>query len=241
MSYNPQIPPQDSEELLPFLSEEFTKVAEEYNNLKEGVWGISSQMPDKIKKGMVKVFDGTNVDPQGIGLQTLYFVNENFDWKALATVDVVQDLQENFENTIEGINDRLDAMEASFTAAITAVNGRVDNLETLFTNAIGETPWTTITYSNGWSNAISSAYRRYAKGVDLIIQANIGTRADTTVIATLPVGLRPAVTCAFPVFVDRPTGQSPLPRFHVNPNGTITCHGIPSGARVCDTTIRVPL
>lgn len=72
MAYNPQVPPQDSEELLPYLNDEFLRVAQAFNANQNGEWEINYKIPKKYKPGTVKYFDGVNANPLGTGLEGLY-------------------------------------------------------------------------------------------------------------------------------------------------------------------------
>lgn len=72
MAYNPQVPPQDSEELLPYLNDEFLRVAQAFNSNQNGEWEINYKIPKKYKHGTVKYFDGVNANPLGTGLEGLY-------------------------------------------------------------------------------------------------------------------------------------------------------------------------
>lgn len=67
MAYNPQIPPQTNEDLLPYLSDEFLRVAQALNNSLEGLYEIRGAIPDKRKAGMVCYFDGKGANPTGQG------------------------------------------------------------------------------------------------------------------------------------------------------------------------------
>lgn len=72
MAYNPLVPPQTNDDLLPYLSEEFVRVAQALNNTLEGQWEIRHQMPVRLKPGLVAYFDGTDADPLGTGVEGLY-------------------------------------------------------------------------------------------------------------------------------------------------------------------------
>lgn len=80
MAYNPQVPPQQPEELLPYLSEEFLRVAQSYNALDNGEWTIHYTMPPKVRPGMVKYFDGVGANPLGTGLEGLYRYGTDNAW-----------------------------------------------------------------------------------------------------------------------------------------------------------------
>lgn len=72
MQYSPLVPPQIPEQLLPYLNEEYLRVAKALNPMLNGEWEISYTAPSKFKPGTVKYFDGTNADPLGTGLEGLY-------------------------------------------------------------------------------------------------------------------------------------------------------------------------
>lgn len=72
MSYNPQIPPQKTEDLTQFVSEEFLRVAQALNNSLDGLYEVRHQMPSKVKQGLVAYFDGLDANPLGTGQEGLY-------------------------------------------------------------------------------------------------------------------------------------------------------------------------
>lgn len=80
MSYNPQVPPQDPEDLLPFLQDEFFSVAKELSPLVEGQWEIHSELPKRLKPGMVLYLDGAGADPLGTGLEGVYSIKSTGEW-----------------------------------------------------------------------------------------------------------------------------------------------------------------
>lgn len=63
MAYNPLVPPQTNEDLLPYLNEEFVRVAQSLNNTLEGQWEIRHQLPVRFKKGLVVYLDGKDANP----------------------------------------------------------------------------------------------------------------------------------------------------------------------------------
>ncbi len=72
MAYNPLVPPQKDEDLLPYLNEEFVRVAEALNNTLEGQWEVRHQLPVRLKRGLVVYLDGTDANPLGTGAEGLY-------------------------------------------------------------------------------------------------------------------------------------------------------------------------
>lgn len=67
--YTPRIPPQEDAELLPYLDDEFVKVAQELNKLSTGEYQIVYKEPAKMKPGLVVYADGTQWNPgSGEGL-----------------------------------------------------------------------------------------------------------------------------------------------------------------------------
>lgn len=72
MSYSPQIPPQNPEELVLFVSEEFLRVAQALNNSLDGLYEVRHQMPPKVKPGLVVYLDGVDANPLGTGQEGLY-------------------------------------------------------------------------------------------------------------------------------------------------------------------------
>lgn len=71
-TYNPLVPPQDPADLLPYLNDEFGRVAKAVVPLQNGEMEISYAIPPKVRPGMVKYFDGVQADPLGTGLEGLY-------------------------------------------------------------------------------------------------------------------------------------------------------------------------
>lgn len=80
--YNPSVPPQVDEDLLPYLSEEFHRVAQAINDILTGQWEINYQLPMRLKPGWVGYMAGvpkdplkvndTGSDPLGTGQEGLY-------------------------------------------------------------------------------------------------------------------------------------------------------------------------
>ena len=92
MSYNPQVPPTKSDELLPYLQDEFFKVAQEFNPRLEGEWELMHELPERVRPGMVQYFDGVNADPLGTGQEGLYRYGTDNKWHW--TENVVQIIPE---------------------------------------------------------------------------------------------------------------------------------------------------
>lgn len=237
MSYSPQIPPQDEKQLLPFLSDEFAKVASSYNDLQDGFMGVAYNVPERLRPGMLKIFDGTEANPESTGLNTAYIYGLDGVWRGLAyhgsVVDLANDLAALASDTADG--------QAYLVSLILDQQAALDDLFDYIMDSIGETAWANITYENGWTSAGTSLYRRYSKGVDLIITANAGTRTDGTVLATLPVGFRPPAPCTFPIFANSITGLGAIPFFQVETNGQIKCYGLPSAGNLFGSTVRIPI
>lgn len=80
MAYNPLVPPQNPEELLPYLNEEFQRAAQTITPLENGEWKMQHSMPSKVKPGMMKLFDGVDADPLGTGIAGLYWYGEDNAW-----------------------------------------------------------------------------------------------------------------------------------------------------------------
>lgn len=81
--YNPLVPPQTPEDLLPYLNDEFLRVSQALNPSLNGEWEISYSIPLKYKPGTVKYFDGTSADPLGTGLEGLYRYGLDNAWHYL--------------------------------------------------------------------------------------------------------------------------------------------------------------
>lgn len=87
--YSPQVPPQQPEELLPYLSDEFLRVAQAFNAVDNGEWPISGSIPDKYKAGTVKYFNGTTSNPLGTGKEGPYFYGADGQWHFMGNVPYV--------------------------------------------------------------------------------------------------------------------------------------------------------
>jgi len=72
MPYTPLVPPQDNNDLLPYLNNEFVRIAQALNNHLEGQWEVRHKMPVRLKVGLVVYFDGVDANPLGTGLEGLY-------------------------------------------------------------------------------------------------------------------------------------------------------------------------
>lgn len=82
MQYNPSVPPQVDDDLLPYLSEEFVRVALAVNGVLSGQLEINYRLPVRLKAGWVGYLAGipanpldpsdTGSDPLGTGLEGLY-------------------------------------------------------------------------------------------------------------------------------------------------------------------------
>ena len=73
MQYNPSVPPQLEDNLLPYLSEEFIRVALAINGLLAGQHEIQYQLPIRLKPGWVGYLAGVgDSDPLGTGEEGLY-------------------------------------------------------------------------------------------------------------------------------------------------------------------------
>ena len=63
MSYTPKIPPHVPEDLLPYLDDEFTRVAQVLNRVESGEYQILYAQPSRIFPGLVVYADGTTWNP----------------------------------------------------------------------------------------------------------------------------------------------------------------------------------
>lgn len=73
MQYSPSVPPQSSEDLLPYLSEEFLRVAQAVNTALSGQYEVNYQLPPRFKPGWVGYLAGVgDSDPLGTGQEGLY-------------------------------------------------------------------------------------------------------------------------------------------------------------------------
>jgi hypothetical protein len=84
MIYNPQVPPQTPEELLPYLNEEFGRVSRAIAPLQNGEMEIHYALPAKYKPGMVLYLSGTGTaNPLGTGLEGVYRYGTDNLWHYL--------------------------------------------------------------------------------------------------------------------------------------------------------------
>jgi len=79
MYYNPSVPPQDPNDLLPYLNEEFFRVSTSFNPILEGIYEIHYVLPPKVKPGMVMYFAGP-ASPLSTGLEGLYRYQLDGTW-----------------------------------------------------------------------------------------------------------------------------------------------------------------
>ncbi|UVN13822.1 hypothetical protein FBPa29_0072 [Pseudomonas phage vB_PaeP_FBPa29] len=79
--YSPSIPPQEEEELLPFLNDEFVRVGQTLNDLADGYWGVSMEPPKKLKPGTVKYFAPGVVGP----VSGIYHYDLDNQWRLAGT------------------------------------------------------------------------------------------------------------------------------------------------------------
>lgn len=90
------------------------------------------------------------------------------------------------------------------------------------------TSWASLTLQNSWAviSGRRAAYRSFLDMVQLEIQISGGTAADSTLLATLPVGFRPAFPITVPVASPPNTALSTTisgPRITIGTDGTIIC------------------
>ncbi len=91
MTYNPSVPPQLDEDLLPFLQDEFLRVAQAFNGVLEGQHRVLYNMPVRYRPGAVVYLAGlpkdpadptsTGSDPLGTGQEGLYRFGTDNIWK----------------------------------------------------------------------------------------------------------------------------------------------------------------
>lgn len=89
MAFNPLVPPQQPEDLLPYLNDEFGRVAAEYNALQNGEWQVRSTIPPKVRPGMLCYFDGVNANPLGTGKEGVYRYGKDNLWHYVEAVEYV--------------------------------------------------------------------------------------------------------------------------------------------------------
>lgn len=126
--YTPAIPPQVNEDMLPFLNEEFVRVAQAYNNLNAGYWDINYNMPSRIKPGLIKYFDGANANPLGSGKEGIYFYGLDGGWHYCG----IDGTGTGYVTSVNGQTGdvTLDAADVGAVASITAgSNISVDNTD----------------------------------------------------------------------------------------------------------------
>lgn len=82
MSYNPSIPPQLTDDLLPYLSDEFLRAAQVINDISDGQWEVKYKMPVRYKPGTVIYLSGTgDANPLGTGQEGIYRYNTSKVWE----------------------------------------------------------------------------------------------------------------------------------------------------------------
>lgn len=94
--------------------------------------------------------------------------------------------------------------------------------------------WTNFTLQNSWTviGSRRAAYRKILGQVQIEFQVTGGTATDGTVVATLPVGFRPAFLFAIPVAAApnaAPAVGTAGSRVVIATDGTITCQNVNSG------------
>lgn len=96
---------------------------------------------------------------------------------------------------------------------------------------IAATPWVNLTLSNGWTTYpdLKCAYRKVLGLVFVEVNARNGTFSDGTILATLPVGYRPAKAVIAPVLGQSLANTVPA-RVSVNVDGAIVLVGFSSAA-----------
>ncbi|WP_261369267.1 hypothetical protein [Yersinia mollaretii] len=96
---------------------------------------------------------------------------------------------------------------------------------------IAATPWVNLTLSNGWTTYpdLKCAYRKVLGLVFVEVNARNGTFSDGTILATLPVGYRPAKAVIAPVLGQSLANTVPA-RVSVNVDGAIVLIGFSSAA-----------
>lgn len=97
--------------------------------------------------------------------------------------------------------------------------------------------WTNFTLQNSWAVQASrrAAYRKVLGQVQIEVQISGGTATDGTVIATLPVGFRPAFVFSIPVSAApsiAPAIGTIVSRIAINTDGTITCFNVTSAGGI---------
>lgn len=84
MAYNPQVPPQSQGDLLPYLQEEFGRVARAISPLENGEMEIHYTLPSKFRHGTVVYLSGTGTaNPLGTGFEGVYRYGTDNAWHYL--------------------------------------------------------------------------------------------------------------------------------------------------------------
>lgn len=82
MAYNPSVPPQLGEDLLPYLQDEFLRVAQAFNDGTDGQMGVRHTMPERYKPGtVIYLSGGPKADPLGTGQEGLYRYTTDKVWE----------------------------------------------------------------------------------------------------------------------------------------------------------------
>jgi len=102
--------------------------------------------------------------------------------------------------------------------------------------------FTNLTLQNSWTvfSGRRAAYRKIQDNVQVELQISGGTATDGTVLATLPVGFRPAFPVAIPVVSGPNTSLSTSvtpPRVLIDTDGTIKCTNCSSASGIFFNTI----
>lgn len=82
MAYNPSVPPQLDDDLLPFLQDELLRIAQAFNDITEGQLGVRHTMPLRYKPGtLLYLSGGPQANPLGTGKEGLYYYTSANQWK----------------------------------------------------------------------------------------------------------------------------------------------------------------
>lgn len=187
--YAPAIPPVDQDNLLPYLNDEFVRVAQSLNNLDAGLWTINYVLPSKLKPGLVKYFDGTNADPLMTGKEGIYYYGLDSNWHFLG-------------------------IPGSGTSVVNSVNGQTGDVVLDYSD-VGADPAGTAATAITNHEAASDPHPQYALEANLATVATTGAFSDLVGVPTL---VR-SVVAGSNVTVDNTDPLNPVVSATVPPSG----------------------
>lgn len=80
--YNPSVPPAKDDDLLPFLDDELVRIGQTLNDVSDGYWGLTQNIPERLKPGLVKYFAAGVVGPK----EGIYTYGQEEVWRYGGTI-----------------------------------------------------------------------------------------------------------------------------------------------------------